>query len=77
MLNLAHCILTRRHTQIHDLKYSNDGNYLLVIPGTLQPLIFDKNADNQSVIIFALILPLRLTHSPAILIQKGISTYAI
>ncbi|KAF8338314.1 WD40-repeat-containing domain protein [Cantharellus anzutake] len=32
---------------VHDLKYSNDGNYLLVISGTLQPLVFDKNAENH------------------------------
>jgi hypothetical protein len=32
------------------MKYSNAGDYVLVIPGTTQPLIYDRDGLNQWVV---------------------------
>jgi hypothetical protein len=36
--------------QIHDLKYSNDGQKFLVISGTTQAKLFDRDGEEQYVI---------------------------
>lgn len=61
------------------MKYSNAGDYVLVIPGTTQPLIYDRDGQNQYVsLLSALIcsvhsfISISVTHLP-----KEIRTFEI
>lgn len=40
-------MISLRNSQVHDLKFSNDGSQFLVISGTTQPKIFDRDGQEK------------------------------
>jgi WD40 repeat protein len=48
---LVYCFVRADHTrQIHDLKYSNDGQKFLVVSGTTQAKLYDRDGEEECVL---------------------------
>ena len=42
--------------QVHDVKYSNDGQRFLVASGTMQARLFDREGEELCVVCFSVVL---------------------
>lgn len=49
MFAFGHLLHNLMPLQIHDLKFSNDGSKFLVISGTCQAKLFDRDGEEQYV----------------------------
>jgi hypothetical protein len=69
--------LAHRCLQVHDIKYSNSGDSFLVISGTSQAKLYDRDGEEKYVIVRIASLKLTVTSVPQQAnIHQGRSIYS-